>query len=89
MDKYDYMILDVIQCYKEQYGTLIRLSDIEKNFWKRIEADKSLNIGQARIGERVANLYISDLIQNKSGYTLTRKGREALSFSSESVSLAS
>lgn len=89
MDKYDYMILDVIQCYKEQYGSLIRLNDIEKNFWKRIEADKSLNIGQARIGERVANLYVGDLIQNKNGYTLTRKGREVLSSSAECMGMAS
>lgn len=80
MDKYDYMILDVIQSHKERYGTYIRLSDIEKNFWKRIQDDKSLSIGQARIGERVAKLYINDFIQNKDGYMVTRKGREILSF---------
>ena len=80
MDKYDYMILDVIHSYKQQFGSYIRLNDIEKNFWKRIEDDKSLNIGQARIGERVTRLYIEDLIQNKDGYMLTRKGREVLSF---------
>jgi Mn-dependent DtxR family transcriptional regulator len=80
MDKYDYMILEVIQSHKERYGTYICLSDIEKNFWKRIQEDKSLSIGQARIGERVAQLYIKDLIQNKDGYMVTRKGREVLSF---------
>lgn len=90
MDKYDYMILDVINAHKQQYGTYIRLNDIEKNFWKRIEDDRSLNIGQARIGERVAKLYIDDLIQNKDGYMLTRKGREVLSFApQEELSVAS
>lgn len=90
MDKYDYMILDVIQTYKQQHGRFIRLTDIEKDFWKRIEDDHSLSIGQARIGERVANLYVQDLIQNKNGYMLTRKGREILSFAPmEEISVAS
>lgn len=80
MDKYDYMLMDVIQAYKQQYGVNIRLNDIESLFWKRIEEDEDLSIGQARIGERVANLYVEDLIQNKDGYSLTRKGREILSF---------
>ncbi len=80
MDKYDYMILDVIQTHKQQFGSNMRLSELENTFWKRIENDEALNIGQARIGERVTQLYIDDLIQNKDGYSLTRKGKEVLSF---------
>lgn len=80
MDKYDYMLLDVIQTHKQQFGNNVRLSDLENTFWKRIENDEALNIGQARIGERVTQLYIDDLIQNKDGYSLTRKGKEVLSF---------
>ncbi len=90
MDKYDYLILDVIRNYKERYGTYIRLSEIEKRFWQRIQNDPSLSVGKARIGERVAKLYIKDLIQNKDGYMVTRKGREVLSFAPlEIVSMAS
>lgn len=80
MDKYDYLLLDVIFCHKLQYGSAMRLTDIERQFWKRIEEDDNLNIGQARIGERITRLYVEDLIQNREGYSLTRKGREVLSF---------
>jgi Mn-dependent DtxR family transcriptional regulator len=80
MDKYDFLLLDVILSHKQQFGTAMRLNDIERGFWKRIESDESLNIGQARIGERLTNLYVDDLVQNKNGYSLTRKGREVLSF---------
>jgi hypothetical protein len=90
MDKYDYLLLDVIQSHKQQFGSAMRLSDIEHEFWQRIERDRSLNIGQARIGERVTRLYMDDLIHNKNGYILTRKGREVLSFSPiEKYSVAS
>lgn len=90
MDKYDYLLLDVIQTHKQQFGNTMKLSEIEDCFWKRIESDQSLNIGQARIGERVTNLYVNDLIQNKDGYSLTRRGREVLSFAPmESLSVAS
>lgn len=80
MDKYDYLLLDVIHTHKQQFGTAMRLNDIENHFWQKIERDQSLNIGKARIGERITQLYINDLIQNKEGYSLTRKGREILSF---------
>ena len=36
--------------------------------------------GKARIGERITNLYLDGLIQNKDGYALTKKGREQLAF---------
>lgn len=80
MDKYDFMILDIIQNFKIENQNHIRLSVLERNFWKRIEADTDLHVGQARIGERITNLYLDGLIQNKDGYTLTKKGREQLAF---------
>ena len=80
MDKYDFMILDIIQNFKINNQNHIRLSVLERNFWKRIEADTDLHVGQARIGERITNLYLDGLIQNKDGYTLTKKGREQLAF---------
>ncbi len=80
MDKYDFMILEIIQNFKLENQNHIRLSVLERNFWKRIEADTNLHVGQARIGERITNLYLDGLIQNKDGYTLTKKGREQLAF---------
>ncbi|MBM72340.1 MAG: hypothetical protein CL847_06115 [Crocinitomicaceae bacterium] len=80
MDKYDFMILDIIRNFKLENQNHIRLSVLERNFWKRIEADTDLHVGQARIGERITNLYLDGLIQNKDGYTLTKKGREQLAF---------
>ena len=40
-------------------------------------------MGQARIGERITRLYLDGMIQNKNGYMLTKKGREALSMEGE------
>ena len=78
MDKYDYMILDIIQTYKQEQQAHIRLAVLERNFWKRIEADTDLSVGQARIGERITILYLDGMLQNKNGYTLTKNGREQL-----------
>ena len=86
MDKYDYLILDIIHTYKETHHQLIRLGSIEQSFWKRIEDDVALNVGQAKIGERITKLYLAGLIQNKNGYMLTKKGREELAFQREEVS---
>ena len=85
MDKYDFIILDIIQAHKTENQSHIRLSVLERNFWKSIEADTNLHVGQARIGERITNLYLDGLIQNKDGYTLTKKGREQLSFAPRNV----
>ena len=63
MDKYDYMILDIIQTYKQEQQAHIRLAVLERNFWKRIEADTDLSVGQARIGERITNLYLDGMLQ--------------------------
>ncbi len=80
MDKYDYLLLDIIQSFKEEHHTLINLATLERSFWKRIEHDDDLNIGDARVGERITNLFLEGLIQIKSGYTLTKKGKEELSY---------
>ncbi len=83
MDKHDLMILDIVQQHKKEMQEHIRLSALERNFWKRIEGDVTLSVGQARIGERITRLYLDGMIQNKSGYMLTKKGREALSLEGE------
>lgn len=86
MDKYDYMILDIIQEYKLNHQSLIRLGVLEENYWKRIQDDESLSVGKARIGERITKLYLDGMIQNKGGYMLTKKGREQLAFAPQSSS---
>ena len=80
LDKYDHMILDIIHQHKIENQCHIRLAVLERNFWKRIEEDTDLHVGKARIGERITNLYLDGLIQNKDGYALTKKGREQLAF---------
>ncbi|MFK7756942.1 MAG: hypothetical protein AB8B53_08445 [Flavobacteriales bacterium] len=77
-DKYDYLILDLISSYKKNNQQYIKLGILEREFWLKIENDSDLNVGQARIGERIANLYVDGLIQNKDGYMLTKRGREEL-----------
>ena len=79
MDKYDYLLLDIIFTHKLNHHELIRLGVIEQTFWKRIESDVSLSVGQAKIGERITKLYLQGYIQNKGGYSLTKRGREELS----------
>lgn len=77
MDRYDRLILEIIQQFKEQneMRERIRLRNLERKFWKEIERDKSMTVGQGKIGERITHLYLEGLIENKSGYTLTRKGK--------------
>lgn len=78
LDKYDHMILDIVANYKKEHNDHIRLAVLERNFWKRIETDEELSVGQARVGERITNLYLDGMLQNRNGYTLTRKGKEQL-----------
>lgn len=85
MDKHDLMILDIVQQHKKEMQENIRLATLERNFWKRIEGDVTLSVGQARIGERITRLYLDGMIQNKNGYMLTKKGREALSVEEEQL----
>ncbi len=82
MDRYDNLILEIIKKHKEESidREKIRLRKLEKTFWKAVETDGELSIGQGRIGERITNLYLSGLIENKNGYGLTRKGRAQLQF---------
>ena len=70
LDKYDYMILDIVQSHKIEFNVNIRLAALERSFWKRIEADTDLNVGKARIGERITNLYLDGMVQNRNGYAL-------------------
>lgn len=84
LDKYDYVIFDIIQSFKKSNkNQLIRLSQLEANFWTRIERDNSQNTRSAQLGERIANLYLEGYIANRNGmgYTLTKKGKEELQFS--------
>jgi predicted transcriptional regulator len=80
MDKYDSLILEIIQEYRKKATdkSRIRLRHLETAYWKRIEAESDLNLGQGRVGERITNLYLAGLIENKDGYGLTRKGRSKL-----------
>ena len=80
MDKYDYLLLDIINDHKDSKDDLIDLTSLERTFWQTIENDDDLNIGQSRVGERITNLYLDNLIQNRSGYMLTKKGKQVLSY---------
>lgn len=85
MDRYDSLILEIIQNYKQESPERkkIRLRKLEKMFWEQVEADSELSIGQGRVGERITKLYVNGLIENKNGYGLTRKGRVQLSVLAE------
>ncbi|MEM7162799.1 MAG: hypothetical protein AAF487_10225 [Bacteroidota bacterium] len=81
MDKYDFLILQIIYNHKEKgFSSNIRLADLEREFWKKIESDQTLSIGHGRIGERITNLYLDEYIVNRDGYTLTKKGRMQLNY---------
>ena len=80
MDKYDYLILEIIREHKEKSVEPIKLINLEKEFWRMIERDQSLTIGDARIGERITQLFLEGYIQLKEGYSLTKRGREELSY---------
>ena len=81
MDRYDSLILEIIQKYKQESPERkrIRLRKLEKLFWEEVESDTDLSIGQGKVGERITKLYVNGLIENKDGYGLTRKGRLQLS----------
>ncbi len=83
MDKYDYVILDIIHSFrKKNKSQFIRLQQLEANFWTRIERDDAQHTHSAQLGERIARLYLEGYLVNRSGYgyTLTKKGREELAF---------
>ncbi len=90
LDKYDYVILDIIQAFKRNNkNQLIKLPQLETGFWSRIEHDDAHSTRSAQLGERVANLYLEGYIMNRSnqGYSLTRKGKEELSCQKVEVEL--
>jgi len=79
MDRYDMLILEVIHDHKQKgFTSNIRLAELEREFWKRIENDQALSIGHGRVGERITKLYIDEYIVNRNGYMLTKRGRVAL-----------
>ena len=79
MDKYDLLLLDIVHNYKENGLKMnISLNQMEKMFWNRIESEENLTLSQARIGERITRLYLDDMLENKGGYCLTKKGRMSL-----------
>jgi Mn-dependent DtxR family transcriptional regulator len=81
IDRYDFVILDIIQNFKKNNkNQLIKLSQLEANFWVKIERDASTQTQSAQLGERISRLYLDGLVVNKPslGYTLTRKGKEVL-----------
>lgn len=83
LDKYDFVILDIIQSFKKNNrNELIKLSQLETAFWSRIEQDDSQTTRSAQLGERIAALYLDGYISNKPnlGYRLTKRGKEELSF---------
>ena len=88
LDKYDYVLLDVIHTQKkENRNELIRLHAIERLFWSRLEGDDSQQLSETQVGERITKLYLSGYIQTRNGYGLTKKGREELNvIISDSVS---
>jgi len=83
LDKYDFVILDIIQSFKKNNrNELIKLSQLEAAFWSRIEQDDSQTTRSAQLGERIAALYLDGYISNKPnlGYRLTKRGKEELSY---------
>lgn len=79
LDKYDYVLLDVIQTQKkENRNELIKLGSIERMFWFRLEGDDSQHIAETQVGERIANLYLGGYIHTRNGYALTKRGKEEL-----------
>ena len=78
MDAYDFLILEVITSHKKTEKLNIRLSELERIFWERIKENSALNVGMARLGERITKLYLSGYIENKNGYQVTKKGRKEI-----------
>lgn len=83
LDKYDYVILDIIRVYKQNNkNELIKLPQLESAFWSRIEHDDAHSTRSAHMGSRIAKLYLEGYIMNKNnhGYRLTKKGKEELNY---------
>ena len=80
MDRYDSLILEIIHNHRKQAAdkSKIRLRNLENTFWKKVESQTDLSLGQGRVGERITSLYLKGLIENKNGYGLTRKGKAEL-----------
>ena len=81
IDHYDFVILDIIQNFKKNNkNQLIKLSQLEANFWVKVERELAHQNQSAQLGERISKLYLEGFIINKPnlGYTITRKWKELL-----------
>lgn len=80
MDRYDSLILEIIYNHQtsQPKNDLIDLRSLEKLFFERISSDQRFLPGQCHVGAKITNLYVDGLIENKSGYKLTRKGKNEL-----------
>lgn len=80
MDRYDNLLLDIIQNHQSENGKkdLIRLRALEDRYMEALESDQKSAAQNGRIGERITRLYVNGYIENKNGYRLTRKGRGVL-----------
>jgi len=89
LDKFDFVPLDIIQIFKKSAkGNHINLSDLESSFWTRIQYDISNHEAGLHIGERITNLYLEGYIVFKSGYALTRKGKESLQMQKDTLTIS-
>ncbi len=86
LDRYDYLILDIIHAHRKQHrNAFIRLSAIEDIYWTRIKHEQTYTSGDAQLGERIARLYLQGYIQNRQGYSVTRKGKAELLYQMETL----
>lgn len=84
LDRYDYLILDIIYAHRKQHrNAFIKLGAIEDIYWSRIKHDHAYKSGDAQLGERIARLYLQGYIQNRQGYSVTRKGKAELLYQME------
>lgn len=79
MDQYNQLILRIIKNHKPEAESTDRidLRNLERTYWKQVEQINQKPSGP-KLGARITELYLQGLIENKNGYTLTRKGRYLL-----------
>ena len=66
IDHYDFVILDIIQNFKKNNkNQLIKLSQLEANFWVKVERELAHQNQSAQLGERISKLYLEGFIVNK------------------------
>jgi hypothetical protein len=86
LDRYDYLILDIIHAHRKQHrNATIKLGAIEHLYWSRLKHDHAYTSGDAQLGERIARLYLHGYIQNRQGYSVTRKGKSEMLYQMETL----